>query len=1051
MNGFFRTSVAILLVTLVGACQTTPTMDIEEAKAISTELSSSSFVIPPRGIDDILEFVNGLASNDKVAGEDLEMVRASRPKTDNSIELTKFYVKQAQAAGKLGRIDVLLPALRNAAKHAKNARGIFGVSALHESNILYELSTTESHVGNIGRGLEIMEQALALVEGDSSWSGRNMQLSRLDELGRIYANLGDIGKAEEYSAEARSIGNEKATNVHTGEETLYWKEAYYPHRPNPSQVATLRAKGKTEEAEAIIRSEIRDYMRFERGRKSIDLFNARNSLASILQSQGRLIEAETYARQALFSSGLSGSPTSTISFIGSALTRLASIFNDSTRYGDAEKLAKATIAMYARAGVPKSSLNLAAAYQEIAISQVMRGDWKQAMQIADQLFDWAKVSVDTFRKMTQNNVNYRVLLIQNGRYEQALSDLKEMTVRFVGIYGDDHPKTMELVGLMGFVEYQRKNIETALAHFEKAIPVLAKEAVQRQTEAGGRAVRDMRRVLILDAYLATLGNLETEGRQIDVADESFVAAQIAGTKSVQNAIADNTIRDQVKDPVLSETIRSEQDLSRQIQALHASINLLLTDKTGSERLPALQEKLGKLSAARTLLGAEIERSLPPEFKTLSSEPLTIAEAQAALRFDEALVAVYSTSDNTYVWAIPSSGDPVFKSSDLSSNELADLVARLRVSLAPTILSLGDIPPFDVDAAHEIYRRILSPVEKGWKNARNLLFVTQGPLASLPISLLSTKSISLAPERGGLFMRYRDVAWLARSHAVSVLPSVASLRSFNRAMVAKASQKPFVGFGDPFFSPAQATEAKQSEKTQIQVASRGFQLRSRPRTRTVSDAEIERLPRLPDTRQEILEVASALKADTADVYLGQRASETLVKSLDLTPYRIISFATHGLVPGDLNGLDQPALALSSPEVTGEDNDGLLTMGEIMGLKLNADWAILSACNTAAAEGEGTEAVSGLGKAFFYAGAKALLVSNWPVHSGATTTLMIELFRRQAGDVSLKRNEALRQTRVQLIDELGFEIDGKLAFSYAHPIFWAPFTLVGDGGGARAATN
>ena len=159
-----------------------------------------------------------------------------------------------------------------------------------------------------------------------------------------------------------------------------------------------------------------------------------------------------------------------------------------------------------------------------------------------------------------------------------------------------------------------------------------------------------------------------------------------------------------------------------------------------------------------------------------------------------------------------------------------------------------------------------------------------------------------------------------------------------------------------------------------------------------------------------------------------------------------------MPGDLNGLTQPALALSSPEVTGDENDGLLTMGEILGLKLDADWVVLSACNTAAGEGAGAEAVSGLGRAFFYAGARALLVSNWPVHSQSATALTASVFRMQAADPSLSRAAALRQSMVTMIDSGVYTDDasGKDLFSYAHPIFWAPFTLVGDGGDARPSS-
>ncbi len=123
-----------------------------------------------------------------------------------------------------------------------------------------------------------------------------------------------------------------------------------------------------------------------------------------------------------------------------------------------------------------------------------------------------------------------------------------------------------------------------------------------------------------------------------------------------------------------------------------------------------------------------------------------------------------------------------------------------------------------------------------------------------------------------------------------------------------------------------------------------------------------------------------------------------------------------------------------------------MGEILELKLNADWVVLSACNTAAAQGAGAEAVSGLGRAFFYAGARSLLVTHWPVETTSAKALTTDVFRRQAHAPTLTRAEALRPARVGLIDGPGY-VDaarGKSLFSYAHPIFWAPFALIGDGG-------
>ena len=262
----------------------------------------------------------------------------------------------------------------------------------------------------------------------------------------------------------------------------------------------------------------------------------------------------------------------------------------------------------------------------------------------------------------------------------------------------------------------------------------------------------------------------------------------------------------------------------------------------------------------------------------------------------------------------------------------------------------------------------------------------------------------------------------------------------------------MGFGDPVFSPS---AGDRDETETAALASRGvldlrgmpIELRSLPATGAFVSANLSVLPRLPDTADEVRDIAAALHADPArDVFIGRDANETRVKTMDLNGYKVLAFATHGLVPGDLDGLSQPALALSAPETPSARDDGLLTMGEILELDLDADWIVLSACNTSAGAGAGAEAISGLGRAFFYAGSRALLVSNWPVETTSARMLTTDLFRRQADDPSIERSEALRQASMALVDGPGFidPTSGESLFSYAHPIFWAPFSLIGDGG-------
>jgi CHAT domain-containing protein len=182
--------------------------------------------------------------------------------------------------------------------------------------------------------------------------------------------------------------------------------------------------------------------------------------------------------------------------------------------------------------------------------------------------------------------------------------------------------------------------------------------------------------------------------------------------------------------------------------------------------------------------------------------------------------------------------------------------------------------------------------------------------------------------------------------------------------------------------------------------------------------------------------SRFGAPASDIFLRAAASETSVKRAPLANYRIVYFATHGLVAGDVKGLAEPSLALSLPAQPSDFDDGLLTAGEVAQLKLNADWVVMSACNTIAGDKPGAEALSGLARAFFYAGARALLVSHWSVESHAATRLTTATFELLRNDPNLGRAEALRRP------ELAYITDSSSPTN-AYPAIWAPFEIVGEG--------
>ncbi|MGH7124452.1 MAG: CHAT domain-containing protein, partial [Stellaceae bacterium] len=577
----------------------------------------------------------------------------------------------------------------------------------------------------------------------------------------------------------------------------------------------------------------------------------------------------------------------------------------------------------------------------------------------------------------------------------------------------------------------------------------------RASDSGGNSplLRDMRLRFILEAYIDLLAQTKAPAS----AAEAFALADVIRGQAVQHALSESAARVSVRDPALADLVRREQDARSQINALFAliaNIQAVPTDQRDEKAPAALRAQVDQLRGSRAKLREEIEKRFPDYANLIDPRPVDIEQVRKVLRPDEAIVTFYLGENRSFVWAVPASGAPAFAAVPLSATKVAEEVQMLRRALEPNASTLAEIPAFDTDRAYRLYQALLQPVESGWRSKKSLLVVPHGALGELPLALLPTAPSKPGPAGALPFAEYQKVPWLVRQVAVTQLPSATSLVTLRTLPAGNASRRAFLGFGDPWFNEAEAKEAQaQGAGSGTVIASRGavgkglhIVLRAAPKTETAATATVASLPRLPETADEVRNVAIALRADpNADVFLGAKANEEAVRTADLGNRRVVMFATHGLVPGDLDGLQEPALALSAPSVAHIQGDGLLTMSKILGLKLDADWVVLSACNTAAGSGAGAEAVSGLGRAFFYAGTRALLVSNWPVETTSARTLTTDLFRRQAEQPGLSRAEALRQAELALIDGPGFVADGKPLFSYAHPIFWAPFAVIGDGGG------
>ena len=419
--------------------------------------------------------------------------------------------------------------------------------------------------------------------------------------------------------------------------------------------------------------------------------------------------------------------------------------------------------------------------------------------------------------------------------------------------------------------------------------------------------------------------------------------------------------------------------------------------------------------------AQFVRQNAPQVAELATpRPLPAREFQRRLQPNEALLATVVTPQDLYVWAVTPTG-VAFARRPVGERVVGALVQRLRAGLVPgSGNGATKLPPFDAAAAHELHQLVFAPVAAALKGVTSIVWYGHGPLGAVPPAVL----VSAPPAKPTLTTpaEFAATKFLVDQYAFSALADL-SLFVWHRDQARRAAEQRFLGVGAPLLSAEELAGAPRSRSYELAGALDGKAL-----------AE---LPKLAESVDEMKAIAGLVGEANSTLWLGPEAREDRFKADGLRGYRTIALATHGFLADEVQGVREPSLMLALAPGATDRFDGILTATEIAGLTLDADLVILSACNTAAADGRPrAETFTGLTQAFFTAGARSLMVSHWPVMSGAAVQLSVGTMER-----AVQRGEPLARSLQQAMQAT--RRDGAGNPMEAHPSYWGPFVIVGDG--------
>jgi len=887
---------------------------------------------------------------------------------------------------------------------------VLGEKHPHYAQSLNNLASFYAAQGTFAKAECLCRQALAICKEVLGEKHPDYAKS-LTNLAYLYYLQGTYAKVEPLYRQALAILKE------------VWGEKHPAYASSLNNVAGLyRSQGNYAKAEPLYHQALA-ILKEVLGEKHPNYANSLNNLADLYESQGNYVEAEPLYRQALaIRREVLGEKHPAYA---ESLNNLAVSCQSQGNYAKAEPLYLQVLAIQKEVLGEKNRL-YATSLNNLAILYCSQSNYAKAEPLYLQALAIQKEVLGEKHPeyaMSLNNLAH-VYKSQGNHakaeplYRQALAVLQvaKSAVPWDHLQADDlriHPDTVLILEnhalLLQKAGAKNSRPETARScdhSFFLALTVLERvrqENLDQQESKTQLTAKHFDAFALRIQVLQQLFTLEQKPQDLEAA---FATAEQGTARAFLESLGKN--RANFLAGVSPALQTEESQLLQDIRLLDRRLDKE-SARTLEQRNPDL---IGELFTQRHAAEAKLQQLVArlekeyPQYAALKyPRPCRLEEARACLAPDEVALLFVPGTEASFIVLVEARSKPADKTNGLAIIELPESAA-----LAEHVAALIDLEtlalPLRVKAqGRQAFDALLGPCKERIKD-RQLVIVPGGPLCFLPFELLVEE----------------DGKYLVEKHRIRYAPSLTALHLIKLWKQKRAQpDMPLFAVGDPLYEAEPSTNPRMN----VVAASRGNEVL---RDLLWREGQPAAFNRLVHSGEEVAAIAKLLGAKPAEVLTCADASEAKVKAAsaagELARARYVHFATHGIL-----GLDkgkQPALVLNL--VGNRTEDGFLEMDEITGLKLNADLVVLSACRTGQGQMHQGEGVTGLARAFLYAGSKGVVCSLWSVDDRETSNLMVAMYRNLQQDQSAP--EALRAAQLAMIRA------GK------PPLYWAPFIVIGE---------